>query len=469
VTARTTPPGGTTPSAGTITVVGLGPGNLDDRSVGVQRALDRASRIVLRTAIHPGVADLAADPRVSTCDDLYEVGPTFDDVYARSADRVLDLARAGDVVFAVPGHPSCGERTVRLIRERAASAGVTVEVSNAISAPDAIALVTGDDPLADGLQFLDALDLVAHADAGPFGTGRVSIDPFRPCLVSQVYGPEVSAGVKLALMSWFPDEHPLTVIRAAGVPGEERVATVPLHALDRTPVDHLTSVRVPPIGFPESGRHWPILTRIVSRLRDDGGCPWDRDQTLASLRPAVLAEAYEVVDAIDSGDLDNLREELGDLLLVICMQAQVADESGEFDIGDVLDAITAKLIRRHPHVFGDRVAGSAASALQAWQSVKRDERVKDGRPADESNPLDRLPRSMPALEKLSRLATELDTDPSGLQHDEPGEALLGAALACVAAGQDPEMILNAALRRRFERRQETSDPLTRETRRGVTP
>ncbi|MDQ3514139.1 MAG: MazG family protein [Chloroflexota bacterium] len=460
---------GTTITGGTITVVGLGPGNPDDRTVGVQRALDRAWRIVLRTAVHPGIADLVADPRVTTCDDLYEAGASFDDVYARIADRVIDLARAGDVVFAVPGHPSYGERSVRLTVERAVHSGVPVTLSNAVSAPDALALATGGDPLAEGLQFLDGVDLAALLDAGPFGTGRVTIDPFRPSLVSQVYSAPVAAAVKLTLMAWFPDDHPLTVVRAAGVPGEEWVATVPLHALDRTKVDHLTSVRVPPIDFPHAGPHWPILTRIVARLRDEGGCPWDRNQTRDSLRSALLAEAYEVVDAIDSTDLDNLQEELGDLLLVICMQAQIADEAGEFDIGDVLDTITAKLIRRHPHVFGDRVADSAESALRTWQSVKREERQSNGRPPDERSPLDRLPRSMPALEKIARLAGDIAPPHGHAAGDDPGDALLRAALACVAAGEDPEAALGRALRRRVGPTASSTVQMPLVTRSSVTP
>ena len=455
---------------GTITVVGLGPGNPDDRTVGVQRALDRASRIILRTAIHPGTADLAADPRASSCDDLYEAGSSFDDVYDGIADRVIRSAVVGDVVFAVPGHPAYGERTVRMVRERAEAAGIAVSVLNGVAAPDAMALATGVDPMADGLQFLDGVALAAIVDATPFSTGQVTIDPFRPCLVSQVYDARVAASVKLALMGWFADDHPLTVVRAAGVPGEEQVETTLLHALDRIRIDHLTSVYIPPIGFPEAGRHWPVLTRIVARLRDEGGCPWDRDQTIASLRPAVLAEAYEVVDAIDAGDLDNLREELGDLLLVICMQAQVADESGEFDIGDVLASITAKLIRRHPHVFGDRFADSAAGALQTWQSVKRDERLRAGHPAEELGPFDRLPRSMPALEKVARLAAEVPPPSAGTNGTDPEESLLRAALACIAAGVNPDAALDRALGRRFDLDLDAfGTAQTSLDRRGVTP
>ena len=116
------------------------------------------------------------------------------------------------------------------------------------------------------------------------------------------------------------------------------------------------------------------LCEIVARLRAPDGCPWDREQTNESLLPKLLEEAYEVGDAIRSSDDDNLREELGDVMLLVVMHAQIASERGKWQIEQVVEEITAKLIRRHPHVFGDREAHDANSVVKLWDSVKRDEK-----------------------------------------------------------------------------------------------
>ena len=116
------------------------------------------------------------------------------------------------------------------------------------------------------------------------------------------------------------------------------------------------------------------LCQIVARLRAPDGCPWDREQTNESLLPKLLEEAYEVGDAVRSGDDDNLREELGDVMLLVVMHAQIASERGKWEIEQVVEEITAKLIRRHPHVFGDREAHDANAVVKLWDSVKRDEK-----------------------------------------------------------------------------------------------
>ena len=116
------------------------------------------------------------------------------------------------------------------------------------------------------------------------------------------------------------------------------------------------------------------LCEIVARLRAPDGCPWDREQTNESLLPKLLEEAYEVGDAVRAHDDDNLREELGDVMLLVVMHAQIASERGKFHIQQVVDDITAKLIRRHPHVFGDREAHDAGAVVKLWDSVKRDEK-----------------------------------------------------------------------------------------------
>lgn len=142
------------------------------------------------------------------------------------------------------------------------------------------------------------------------------------------------------------------------------------------------------------------LLEIMARLRAPDGCPWDREQTLRTLRPYVLEETYEVLEAIDSGDPREHCEELGDLLLQIVFQAQLASEAGQFDFADVAQAIGDKLVSRHPHVFGDAKAVDSEAVLQQWAALKREEKRKKGKG---ESALEGVPREMPALARADRL------------------------------------------------------------------
>ena len=142
------------------------------------------------------------------------------------------------------------------------------------------------------------------------------------------------------------------------------------------------------------------LVEVVAALRAPGGCPWDREQTHESLTPYVVEEAHEVVDAIRSGDPAELRDELGDLLLQVVLHAQVAADSGAFAIEGVCEQLTEKLVRRHPHVFGDASAATASDVRDRWEATKEAERRERG---EERGVLDSIPKSLPALLKAQRL------------------------------------------------------------------
>ena len=157
------------------------------------------------------------------------------------------------------------------------------------------------------------------------------------------------------------------------------------------------------------------LLEIMAALRNpDGGCPWDIEQTFESIRHYTIEEAYEVADAIERKDYSDLREELGDLLLQPVFHAQMAGEKGLFDFGDVIYAITEKLIRRHPHVFGEEAARNAGGAKAKWDEVKADERAKKAeRKQVAASVLDDVPYALPALaraEKLSKRAASVQFD-----------------------------------------------------------
>jgi tetrapyrrole methylase family protein/MazG family protein len=446
-----------TAPASRITVVGLGPGNPELRTLGAQRALDAAERIILRTRIHPGLGDLATDQRVLDCDDLYESAGDFGDLYPAIAQRVLSMARAGEnVVFAVPGHPRFGEKSVQLVEAGARDLGIPVEVLDAVSFLDTAAGAVEADPLAEGLQVADAEELAATVSADPFASGKLGIDPTRPLLVGQLYNRQIASATKIALSRVYPDEHAVILVHAAGVSGSEAMLNVSLHVLDRYNVDHLTSLWVPPLEPLDAVRSPETINRIVAHLRAPGGCPWDRAQTPETLRNQVLEEAYEVMDAIDAGEQGGLVEELGDLLLLITMQAQIAEESGAFLIEDVFEGINRKLIRRHPHVFGSVSATTPEAVIATWEGVKEIERAEKGEPPAKQNPVDRLPRAMPITRKVVEILAPRSNLASP-ENPDVGNELLAVIRVLIERGVDPDVALEASLRTLIDRRTSVSD------------
>jgi tetrapyrrole methylase family protein/MazG family protein len=434
---------------GSLTIVGLGPGDPELRTLGAQRALDGAESIILRTAIHPGVDDLVADARTTTCDDLYDMAASFEDVYSGTVERVLEKARERRTVFAVPGHPLFGERTVTLLAERVATEQIPLSILSAVSAFDAVGVALGVDPMNEQAQIVDALALDAWLRLEPFGGGLLDLSPSRPILVAQVYSRQIASAVKLALSRIFPDDHRTHVVFAAGVAGEERVIVCALHELDRLPVDHLTTVWVPPLPALRAVRAAATLHRIAGILRSPQGCPWDRAQSHESLEPAVIEEAHEVVDAIDDGDAEHLAEELGDLLLQVALHAQIAEEAGEFTIEDVYEQINRKLVRRHPHVFGDVDASTPNAVVETWKGIKETERREKGLPEPASGIFDRMPRSMPVLTRVAHGLREANGSIASRSSNDLSERLFDTVASLVAAGLDPERELERIARRRL--------------------
>jgi MazG family protein len=156
-------------------------------------------------------------------------------------------------------------------------------------------------------------------------------------------------------------------------------------------------------GSSGSGVKFQQLVEIMARLRAPGGCPWDREQTFESIKPYTLEETYEVLDAIDRRDWDELRAELGDFMLQAVFFAQMASEEKLFDIGDSLDAINEKLIRRHPHVFADETAETGKDVLKRWDEIKAEERK--GKADVPQGLLATVPRALPALVEAQQIAS----------------------------------------------------------------
>ena len=369
-----------------ITIVGLGPGQPAHWTVEAREVLEGAQEVYLRTRHHPAVAALPAHLTVHSFDHLYEESETFAQVYQAIAEQVLALGqRPQGVIYAVPGHPLVGEESVRRVLAGARERGLSVRIVAGLSFIEPVLTCLGLDPLG-GLQIVDATELAARHHPG--------LDPDLPALVGQLYSRALAADVKLTLLNLYPPEHPVTRVRAAGT-AEEEIRTFPLYEMDRQEgIDDLTTLYIPPLPRPGS---LITLQEIVAHLRAPDGCPWDREQTHQSLRPHLLEETYEVLAALDADDPQLLREELGDLLLQILLHAQVAVEEGEFSMAQVAERIIAKLIHRHPHVFGDVRVADAKEVLCNWEQLKQEERGEKG------GVFSGIPPSLPALARSQEI------------------------------------------------------------------
>lgn len=492
-----------------ITVVGLGPGRWQDLTIEARDAFAAASVVICRTLRHPTVDALQAwrpELRIESFDQLYETSESFADLYPEMARRLLERAVAAPegetVLYAVPGHPLMGEESVRILRQEAVAQEVRVDVVAGLSFVEPVCAVLDLNPLERDLQLVDATALAATPAEAVMG----ALLPTKPMLIAQVYNRRLASGVKLALSEVYPEDWEVTLVRSAGLPGQEVVRRVALYELDRVEsADHLTTLYVPPLAPLAATRAPEGLRYIVMRLRAPDGCPWDREQTHQSLRRYVLEEAYEVAEAIDDLDgtpeqAEKLADELGDLLLQVYLQAEVANQEDSFHLGDVYQLISEKLIRRHPHVFGDVEVSGAEHVVRNWEVIKREERKARGEEVAAESALRGIPRSAPALyqaaelskkagkvgfrfrdttEALAKVAEEArelteaveagrasgGAAPTAEQQAELGDVLFALATLAHRLGIEPEVALEQA-NTRFRRRFERMEALARE--RGIT-
>jgi len=390
---------------GSITVLGLGPAGLERlRASDLDRLVDPAATVLLRTLEHPAAAELAALRSVVPCDDLYETGDDFDQVYEAIVERVVDAARSGDTVYAVPGSAVVGERTVPLLVERAGAAGIPCTVIPGESFIDAACAVVGVDPIADGLQILDARGL---PDPLPL---------HLPSFITQIDTPLVAGDVALTLGRVLPDSFEVTMLDRVGDDDATSI-TMPLADLPRAATGPRSTLYVPPADV-----GWLGLVATNRILRTE--CPWDAEQTHHTLVSHLIEETYETVDAIgalsveapggepDLGAYAALEEELGDLLLQVVFHANLAAEAGAFDVDEVAEGIRRKIVHRHPHVFGDVVAEEVDEVLANWEELKN---VEKGR----ESLMDDVPAALPGMARAEKIQRRVATVGFDWPDDEP--------------------------------------------------
>lgn len=450
-----------------ITIVGLGPGGLDRVPTPVRDLLcDERSTLVVRTVRHPAATQLAELRNVIFCDDLYESAEEFDHVYSAIADRVIEASATGPVMYAVPGSPFVGEFAVQRILD----AVDDVEVVAGESFVDAVLAEVGYDPLDRGLQILNGHDLP---------------DPLildKPTIIGHLDRPEVLADVLDAVAAVLPEDGTVTVLTDAGSPAARRV-TDRAGGISFELAGLRTSLFVdtPPGGLVGA-------VQVMRRLREE--CPWDREQTHHTLVKNLVEEAYELIEAIgrlpDEGidwvAYSAVEDELGDVLLQVLFHEAIARENEAFDIDGVAEVLRQKLVRRHPHVFGEVDVDDAADVKENWDRIKETE---NGGPS--GSVLDGVPEGMPALYRAAKIQNraakvgfdwetasqvvpkvreeiaelEAALGGNGDVEGEMGDLLFSVVNLARHLGVDPELALRratATFERRF-RRMERDGPL----------
>ncbi|WP_407928646.1 bifunctional methyltransferase/pyrophosphohydrolase YabN [Alkalihalobacterium elongatum] len=369
-----------------ITVIGLGAGELAQLSLGTYKVLKTADPLFLRTERHPVVEELKSEGLTfKSFDDEYEKHERFEDVYHSIVDLLFtELSSQSEITYAVPGHPLVAEETVQLLLKEGRERGIHVDIQGGQSFLDPMFNALEIDPI-NGCQIVDGTQLK-----------REDLQIRQHIIICQVYDAFIASEVKLTLMELLPDDYEVKVATAVGT-SMEKIVTCPLYELDHvTELNNLTAVYVPPVEKDEIlYKDFQKLRGVIATLRGPEGCPWDQEQTHQSLKPFLLEEAYEVLEAIDEEDDDHLAEELGDVLLQVMLHAQIGEDDGWFSIDDVIHSITEKMIRRHPHVFSNQKAKDADEVVANWEEIKRKEKKAD----QQKSVLDGIPKSMPALMK----------------------------------------------------------------------
>ena len=435
-----------------IQLVGLGPGRPGQLTLEAREALDRAQRIFLCTAKHPLACQLAQDPRSTVLDYIFDEAESLDAAYQRLARTVVEQGRRSTVVYAVPGDPSIGDGICQLIRRDAAAASLSCRTVHGVSLIEPVCAAIGLDPLIDGLQIVEASTLILAVQGGsemravdPFAGRYRPYEPTRPLIIPQIDGQKILTSVKQALLQCYPPESPVNLVSDAGLE-QERVWSGELDTVDRNaPTDRQMVLHVPPVNSILPRGDFGTLSSVVALLRSPDGCPWDREQTHESIRHNLLEESYEAVDALDAADASSFVGELGDVLLQVVMHAQFAREAGEFTIEDVINEVSDKLIRRHPHVFGEVTLSTADGVLANWEKIKLQER------GAEESIFAGLPKSLPALHMFQIVARRAGRH--GISVSEIAKRLNEAdddrsrrlVEICLHAGGDVD--LEAALRR----------------------
>ncbi|QNR08905.1 MazG nucleotide pyrophosphohydrolase domain-containing protein [Macrococcoides canis] len=343
---------------GKITVVGLGNYGLDELPFGIYRFLNKVEKVYVRTLAHPVVEDLE-DIEWISFDEVYEKHDQFSEVYAEIVQTLKEKVLDDDIVYAVPGHPMVAESTTELLLQDEA---IDIEVLGGKSFIDDLFQAVSFDPN-NGFQMLDGTMMTSEA-----------INIRNALIITQVYDQMIAGDVKVTLMEKYPDNHNVAIVTGARGQGSA-VKWCPLYEMDHDfELSNLTSLFVPALRQEHYAGDFEYLSSIMDTLVADDGCPFDKAQTHSSLKRYLLEETYELFEAIDNDDIDHMIEELGDILLQVVFHGAIGKKSMMFDTREIVQGISEKMIRRHPHIFGEGVEVNSIEELnQVWKNAKQAE------------------------------------------------------------------------------------------------
>jgi tetrapyrrole methylase family protein/MazG family protein len=463
----------------TITVVWLGDGRRGALTVEALEALRLSLRLYVITGRQPILDELRDDlPPYST---IQVLDGLFDAAGPQTVvDHLLAAATQGPLALALPGQPLWGNPIVALLSREASERGIFVRTVGSSLSLEMLVHAPGG---ASGLQIVDAR-AVTGVSPGSAAEGLAErwtglsprlLNAQLPLLIGPITSSEAVDRVLRWIGERYPTGHGVTLLSLSGSPDPVSLRLVAQG--DGVPekvnltVGATFAIYVPSLAPLGDLCSPDTLGYITAQLRGPGGCPWDREQTHRSLTPYMIEEAYEAVDAVDRGDDVDLVEELGDVLLQVVLHSQLAEEEGRFSLADVAAEVNGKLVRRHPHVFGDVQVAGSAEVLRNWEQIKRVEKGER-----RSSALDGIPPALPALslaQTMGRKAAKLGFDwpdvdgvlakvreevaelqataDAAERHDEMGDLLFALSSLCRHLGIDGEDALRAAARK-FERR-----------------
>ncbi len=375
-----------------ITLIGLGNGDPQNLTRAAWDCLHQSSMLLVRSKRHPNLKGLPGDVQIVEIPIDLEQQPEPADFVKSAAEYIVHAVEEnGEATYAVPGDPSESDaislEVIRLAQEN----DIEVNLIPGIGLGTiAIAKMEWTSPVRKGtLAQIDALEL-ASLHTPPFA-------PTSRAMIAQIDSLSLAHRVKETLLAVYPPVHPLNVIFENGTDP----VLVSLDHLDRLEgFSPYTIATLPPLGEDTS---LEAFQEIIAHLRAPNGCPWDRQQTHLTLRKHLLEETYETLEALDASDTAAMVEEFGDLLLQIVLHAQIASEDGEFTMADIIQGISEKIIRRHPHVFGEIEVEGVSGVLQNWEKLKAAEREANGEENGKKGFLDGVPPALPALSQAYEL------------------------------------------------------------------
>lgn len=398
-----------------ITLIGLGPGDPNLLTRAAWSLLTQATLVYTPTPDHPALAHLPASSIIP--------------LPSNNSTRLLvkhASANQSGLICALPGHPHDHPLTSDL---SATSLNLHSTIVPGISLIDAFCSALELVRSGSALHIIDAVSLPTPSLATPMtdAVPKTTPDLLPPWCVAQGIGPYTpppatqtclnthapallwcSAGtcsmypIQQTLLYHYPSTHTLWLVRLDARGATESIREIALNALAHAPdLDTSTALSLPALSLLDNRRSLDGVEYVVGRLLGPAGCPWDMQQTHQSLRAHLLEETHEVLEALDSGDMAALSEELGDLLVQVLIHSEMARQAEHFDVHHVLEHITTKLIRRHPHVFGSIEVDDAGEVLHNWEQIKAQELAEKGR--QRTSVLDGIPAGLPALATTQKL------------------------------------------------------------------